>query len=280
MLKRVMAVALPVVAVSALVGAAAQAEVLNASVSGNKVEAEIELAGGVNADLEISFEDVSNLSVANLGLSATLVNPADPALLSRLPSVLVAVPAGFPVLITIEPSGSSGFTFDGVASLEIYTKDLTYVAGSPLRLFSAKSGEAFADITHMIAGGSYRTRGGGGHYSEFLIVADTRPLQQAISGKFDAIDALLTSHAATLGAAQQAALSAQLTTARNAWLNADYDDAIDAIEDFDDDVADAADTAAISNTWSASGGAANVAGELRAAAKTLRFSLTLAANNL
>lgn len=280
MLKQIAAVALLQVAAFALIGASARAEILNSSVSGNKVEAEIELAGGVNADLEISFEDVTNLSVANLGLSATLVNPADPTLLSRLPSGLVAAPAGFPVLITIEPSASSGFSFDGVASLEIYTKDLTYVAGSPLRLFSARSGEAFVDITHMIAGGSYRTRGGGGHFSEFLIVADMRPLQQTISGKFDAIDGLLSSYAAILGVAHQTALSSQLTTARNAWLNANYDDAIDAIEDFDDAVANAADAGGIPNTWSASGGAANVAGELRAAAKTLRFSLTLAANNL
>jgi hypothetical protein len=258
---------------------AASAAVSEIVVVGDKVTAKIE-AAGVSADLTVGFESAANLSAANLGLSAEAVNPLDPALVSRLPGSLVSAPAGFAVLLRIEPPASGGLSFDGVTTVELYTTDLLYVAGSPLRLFSARAGGPFADITEMIAGGSYRTRGGGGHYSDFLIVADTRPLTQTISAKFDALAALLTAHAGTLGAGRHLALANQLDAARDSWLAGEHDVAIRAVEAFDAAVKADADAGGIPNRWRADGGPPNVAGELRAAARTLRFSLTLAANNL
>lgn len=258
---------------------AAAAAVTDVRVAGNKVTARIE-AGGVSADLTLGFESAINLSAANLSLSAEPVNPFDPTLVSRLPGGLTALPAGFAVMLRIEPPAASGFAFDGVATVELYTTDLIYVAGSPLRLFSAKAGGKFADITETIAGGSYRTRGGGGHYSDFLIVADTRPLSETIHGKFDAASSALTGYFETLGPTRHAELSNQLAAARSAWLGGDHAEAIRAVEAFDAAVKADADAGAIPNRWRAEGGPSNVAGELRAAARTLRFSLTLAANSL
>lgn len=259
----------------------AAAGLINPEVSGNTLTAEIELANGtVTADLTLEYEGVSNLSVANLGITVDLVNPLDAGLLARLPSGLVSIPAGFPVLISIEPGASTGFSFDGVASIELYTTNLHYIAGSPLRIFSAHDGGAFKDITQMIAGGSYRTRGGGGNYSEFLIVADTTALATTINGKFDALETLLASYQSHFSATNYAQLAGYISTARSAWIVGNEADAIDGMDDFDDKLSDWAEASAVPNTWAASGGTPNVAGELRALAGTLRFSLTLAANGL
>jgi hypothetical protein len=256
----------------------AVAAVANVDVSGSTVTAKVQAAGGVSADLTLRFESAGNLSVQNLGMTADAVDPLNPALLARLPASLVAAPPGFAVLLQIAPSG--GFYFNGMYEIELYTKDLHYVAGSPLRLYSAHNGGAFKDITTMIAGGSYRTRGGGGNFSDFLIVADARPLQTTTGGKYDAVSTLLSTHAAALGFALNADLTNRLATSRNAWIVGDYTAALTALEGFRDAVVAAATAGSIPNRWTAGNSAANVGGEIRAAAETLRFSLTLGANGL
>ena len=263
---------------SSIIGAVASAGILNAEIDGDTVTAEISLAGGVEADLTIEYEGVEDLTIANLGLTASLVNPLDAALLSRLPIGAASIPAGFPVLISISPDPTSDFAFDGVATIELYTTNINYLAGSPFRIFSAKAGEEFEDITLMNSGGSYRTRGGGGHYSDFLIVSDTRALSTVINEKLDALEDLLLSYQTHFSAANYAQLSGYVIDARNAWILGDDADAIDAMDDFEDKLVDWIEVDAVPNTWAASGGSPNVAGELRALAKTLRFSFTLAAN--
>lgn len=280
MFRFIRVVALVIAAVFGLAPRPAVAAIVDAEASGKAVSGRIEVAGGISADLTIAFEDAVNLSAEALGLSAELVNPLDVGIAGRLPSGLVSVPPAFAVLLKVEPVAASGFSFDGVATVDLYTSDLTYVAGSPLRLFKSHAGGPFVDVTEMIAGGSYRTRGGGGNFSDFLIVADTRPLQQTIDGKFDAVSSLLSRHSTSLGFARRTTLGNALTAARNAWLTGDYAGAIESIDGFEDLVRNDADAGAIPNRWSAAGGATNIAGELRAAARTLRFSLTLADNNL
>ncbi len=259
----------------------ASAELLDARVEGNRVTATVALAGGLEADLTVRFENAAGLTLGSLGLSAKAVDPLDPALLARLPTAsLVAVPAGFPVMVTIDPPADGGLTFNGLAEVELYTKNLIYAAGSPLRLFSAPKGGEFRDITDLIAGGSYRTRGSKGNFSDFLVVADTRPLQQVIGLKFDRLDTTLINEASVIGPGLSMTLSNHLAAARSAWQAGRYDDAIAAIEDFDRSVGDAGAAGQLPNQWRAAGGVRNLAGELRADAHTLRFSLTLAANNL
>lgn len=264
-----------------LAATSASAELLDTRVAGNEVAATIALPGDLTADLAVRFENAAGLTLESLGLTAQTVDPLDPALLSRLQAAgLVGVPAGFPVMVTIDPPTDGGLSFNGLAEVELYTKNLLYAAGSPLRLFKAEKGGDFRDITDMIAGGSYRTRGSGGNFSDFLVVADTRPLPQVIALKFDRLDSALINEASVIGPGLSTTLEGHLAAARNAWQSGRFDDAIAAIEDFDRSVGDAGAAGQLPNEWRAAGGVRNLAGELRADARTLRFSLTLAANNL
>ena len=55
---------------------------VSVSVSGNTAVAQINLAGGYGADFTLTFQNAQNLSPASLGVSATVVNPADATLLA------------------------------------------------------------------------------------------------------------------------------------------------------------------------------------------------------
>ncbi|HEX7916612.1 DUF6689 family protein, partial [Rudaea sp.] len=155
------------------------------NVSGNVASAAIVLPGNIGADLTISFDSTQNLSAANLGITAQLVNVNASGLLARLPdSQLVSVPAAFPVLITVEPSGD--FSFTNSYLLSVHTHNLGYAPGTPLRLFKAPLGGNFVDITEDVRPGSVDTRGREGGFSQFLIVADLRPNSVVAAGKFSA----------------------------------------------------------------------------------------------
>lgn len=258
----------------------ANAEILDTHAENNEVSATVSLEGGLEADLTVRFEDATGLTAESLGLSAIEVNPLDPTLLSRFQEGLVSIPGGFAVMVTIDPPAEGGLVFDGLVEVELYTKNLHFTAGSPLRLFSAPKGGAFRDITDLNAGGSYRTRGTKGHFSDFIIVADARSLPEVIGAKFSRLNDALIVHSSLLGPALHTTLSNKLAAAESAWQAGQYDAAIDAIEEFDEAISDAADADLLPNEWRAAGGVRNIAGELRADARTLRFSLTLGANNL
>lgn len=252
--------------------------VVGPKVEGNALEAKIVLPGGVGADLTVAFEQVVGLSADNLGLAASLLDTADlVALQTRLPSELVSVPAGFPVLLTIEPPVEGGLSFSGVVSIELYTHDLVYVPGSPLRLFAAPLGGAFHDITETTAGGSYRVRGHKGDFSEFLIVADLRPVDAVVVEKFSVVDTKLTSYGSSIAPTVYAALVTLLSEAEAAYQSDDLVTSISKVEEFADVVKASAGTG-VPDVWRSSRDLTNVGGELRAGASTLRFSLILKAN--
>ena len=128
-------------------------------IQGQTVTGRIALAGGIEASLEITFESVQDLTLANLGLSAELVAPTDPALLARLPAGAVAsIPVAFPVLLRFAPPASSTLFFQGAASAEIYTHNLTYTSGTQLRLFSAEPGGPFEDVSSWMDSGVLTTK--------------------------------------------------------------------------------------------------------------------------
>jgi hypothetical protein len=257
---------------------AAASGIAGAKVEGNALSAKIRLPGGVGADLSVGFEQVVGLSAANLGLSARLLDAADLALVAgRLPSALTSVPTGFPVLLTIEPPESSGLSFSGLVSIELYTHALTYLPGCPFRLFAAPLGGAFSDITESNAGGSYRVRGHKGDFSEFLIVADARAVDAAITVKFAQAQNELAAHAAAIAPAVLATLVALLDEAEDAYAAGQTVQAIAKVEAFAATVKQHSGSG-IPDVWRSARDLANAAGELRAAASTLRFSLLLKAN--
>lgn len=252
--------------------------IVDATVQGNELRARIELAGGVGADVTLSFESVVGLSLASAGVSAQLVDPSNLALLSRLPGTLVSVPAAFPVLLRIEPPMLGGLSFLGVAGLEIHTENLAFVAGTPLRLFAAPSGGAFVDTTEAMGEGSYRCRSQRGSFSDFMIVADTRPSSVVIEEKLDVLDELLNAHGSALGTNLAGDLQELVDEARADEASGDPAAAADTIERFAAAV-EAASSTSIPNLWRARRDVTNVAGLLRSAAATLRFSLALEAGS-
>lgn len=247
-------------------------------VEGDSLSAEIELQGGVELELTVRFEEVVGLSLENLGLAVELLDAADLlALQSRLGSELVSVPAGLPVLVTIEPPAAGGLSFAGMVSIELYTHGLLYVPGCPFRLFSAPLGGTFTDITGSNSGGSYRVRGHSGDFSEFLVVADTRALDTVIIEKFTRLEQKLTDHAALIETALYTDLVALLDQAVADYEAGDTLAAISGVESFAATVK-AHGGAEVPDVWRSARDLVNAAGDLRAGASTLRFSLLLKAN--
>lgn len=252
--------------------------IVNPRIVGNEVLATISLPGGISAELTLSFENVVGLNLATLGLSAQLVSPSDLALLNRLPGGgLVGIPGTFPVLVRVQPSAESTLSFEGVYTLSLHTDNLVFAPNTPLRLFHAEGSEPFADITEAMGLGSYRVRGASGSFSEFLIVADTRPLPAVASEKLDALQALLDARAAAIGPGVLADLRTTLRAARTAFDAGNLPAASDKVKAFAAKVKDASGSE-IPNVWRANSSVINVAGELRAAASTLMLSLALLAN--
>lgn len=254
--------------------------ILGVEVEGNSLKAAIRLPGDVGADLTVSFERVVGLSAANLGLSARLLDAADLALLAaRLPSGLVSVPAGLPVLVTLEPPESGGLSFAGLATIELYTHNLGYLPGCPFRMFKAPLGGAFTDVTDANSGGSYRVRGHSGDFSELLIVADLRAVDDVIVVKFSQTRGKLAAHAGAIEPVVFGTLHALLDQAEAAYASGRTVRAVSRVEAFAAAVKQASGSD-VPDVWRSSRDLANAAGELRAAASTLRFSLLLKSNAL
>ncbi len=271
------------------VAASAHAQVV-VVVEGDLARASIELADdqGVvySADATIQFDTPLNLAPQTLNLTASLVDPLDPALAARLPAGLVVDPA-FPVLVTVEPpvvswlfrSGFDGgplpiesLSFRNAYRIEIHTHDLVYTPGSPYRLLKAPLGGAFADVTEDVLPGSTRARGRGGAFSEFIVAADSRaPLLVALD-KLVALDARLL--AAVLGDTLRLDLVALLAQVHVAVLVpiVGCGNALLPLDDFLGEIAAHAGVD-IANLWRAERDLANDAGELESLAWTLRFSL-------
>ena len=244
------------------------------TIDGNKASVTL-AAGGVSVDLTLTFEQVVGLNAANLGISARLVSPAE--LAGRLPDgALTSLPAGFPLMVTVEPPASGGLSFAGITGVEVHTHDLSFTADSPLRLFKAPLGGPFADITESMGMGSYRARGSSGGFSQFLIVADLRADSDVVERKLDALDAAFAQGAAAIPPSLRSPLQSSLGAVRTAWNGGDVRGAIAAAEAFAAGVKAAADAGSVPNVWRSARDLDNVAGNLRAAAGTLRFSLALA----
>ena len=248
--------------------------IYDVSIDGNTATADVSL-GGVSATLTIRFENVVGLNADNLGLSARLVDPVA-GLAGRLPSG-VSLASAFPLVVKVAPPASGGLSFSGVVAVEIYTHDLHYTPGSPLRMFSAPDGGSFTDFTTIVSSGSIRTGSSKPDFSEFIIAADVRPLAAVIQSKYSKLAALLEQHAGVMGSSLYGELSSLHNASQNAYSGGNLAAAIEYLEAFSDKVV-AASGSPLPDVWRSSRDVTNVAGSLRSAASTLRYSLTLASN--
>lgn len=265
------------------------------TISGKEAKGSFYLPGGIAGDLSISFEEVVGLNEDALDASARLVDPLDSGILSRLPGPDVSVPEAFPVLIRIEPSPSSALTFAGVVSISLHTHNLVLVANSPLALYSGPADGPLRDITGFVGIGSYRAGGSGGGFSEFMIVADTRPIDTIIAEKLDRLEAHLNDDLVRMNEELAVApvdgsrnvralgrvdtvneLRRRLNQARTLYGDGATVAAIAEVMGLLDYMKFKSGDA-ISDVWRAHDSRVNVAGLRRAAADTLRFTLVKAA---
>jgi hypothetical protein len=259
--------------------APASAGLINLSVSGDELTADIDLSGALDGELAVEFEDSTNLSTTTLGASIELLGSLDIlAVNARMPLGAISLPTAYPVMLTIEPGTSSGLEFDGVVEIEVYTNDLTYVLGSTLRLFAAPSNGDFEDITTSISGGSYRVRGTKGEFSEFVVVNDLRSVGTVIEVKLDRLRDTLEDHESDIDSTVYSILEGYLDDVETEYDEEDEEAAIDALDDFVDTVETNSGTN-IPDTWRAARDLDNVAGKLISIARTLRFSLELSAGS-
>lgn len=260
-----------VVALAGLFTLPAAAGVDTVTISGNEATIELSLAL-VAAELTLTFESVSGLSQSSLGLSLATASTLDTTLLARLPSS-VSLATALPMLITVDPPTTGGLEFEGLVWVELYTHDLTYVPGTSLRLFSAPDGTAgFVDVTESMSSGSYRVRGAKGDFSQFLVVLDTRSVDTAIAAKLSRLEDLLDDYELEITSSVFTTLEDLFADIEDYYYEDELSDAIDKVDDFLEKVEDHSG-GDIPDEWDAASSDANVAGELRAAAETLRFSL-------
>jgi len=271
------ALAYGLVVVAATTGPAWAANGLaTVEITENHVTARVELPGDLKADLTLTFEQALGLSAESIGLSARVIDPTDLSLTGRLPASS-NVPVGFPVLIAIEPPASGPLAFSGIVSIDLHTHNLAYTPNSPLRLLAAEAGKKFQDITVSTSLGSYRAGGAKGGFSEFLIVADVRPVATVITEKFQRVQSKLDDNASSIAGAVLTTLQTALGAARTSYLANDALGAAEKIQQFADLVKQNSG-AAIPDVWRSSRDVVNVAGDLRSGASTLKFSLLFKAS--
>ncbi len=279
-----------------LASSTASAQVV-VSILGNTALAHVSLGSGpitYVADVTITFDAPVNLTVAELNLTASLVDPSDPALLLRLASCgfSCAIDPAFPVMITVEPptlpqlfhsafeegepeNGNLGFS--NAYEFELHTANIDcvgVVAGpcptTQYRLFKAPVGGNFKDITSSVLKGSVRARGRGGEFSQFLIVQDARLSTTIEQSKATNLQTRI--QAASIPSALQNNLLAQLASVQSSYAMGNYAAAIITLDQLIGSV-QANAGGAISNAWSSDHSLVNDAGEVLALSDTLRYTL-------
>lgn len=256
---------------------AAHASVDTLTIDGDEATASLALPGGIGAELTLRFDSAVGLSADSLGLSVQAIDPRSPALVGMFPSATdLSVPSAFPVLITIAAPAAGGLAFEGVVEIEFYTRNLSYSAGSLLRLFSSSNGEPFRDITDAVSGGSYRVRGSSGQFSDFLILADDRPVKDIVARKFTRLNELLSTSSGVIDPTVANTLNLLVANAYAYWQAGDPGAAIEQVRLLGTEVETAAEAGLLPGVWQSSRDVNNVAGMLRADARTLRFTLGLA----
>lgn len=250
-------------------------ESVSVNVQGNKVEAVIHLPGNISADMTLQFENAVGLTKESLGLTAEIIDVTSLDFIDRLPDGLNISPsAAFPMMITIEPLANSGFSFSGLASVDLHTHNLEYTAGTPLRFFKAPLNGEFKDITMTMGAGSYRTRGSTGRFSQFIIVADLRAPLVVVNQKFNDLQTALNDFSSKINAAVFSMLLQDVNEINQLILSNNYHMASSKLNDFNRRINDNKGIN-IPDVWRSSRDIHNVAGELMAYANTLRFSLRL-----
>ncbi|MCU7553671.1 hypothetical protein OCL06_03550 [Alteromonas sp. ASW11-19] len=263
------------VACAVLAAPIAQAQVVSPAtltIADNTVQAKIDLGQSIAVDVTLEFDNTVGLNANTVDITAELLSPASLAIQNRLPTSLISAPAAFPVMVSIEPKTDKGFAFEGVATVELYTKNLHYVAGTPLRLFRSHADGTFEDITQLTSSGSFRARGNTGSFSDFIIMADTRPQNEVLATKYALLDDLVSNNRSRIDSVVLTALDSGLNSLYSALQASDYTAASTAVDTLIT-TTETASGAQMDDVWRSSDDIVNVKGELLTRLYTLRYSL-------
>lgn len=242
------------------------------NVDNNRIQAKLSLTSLIEVDLTIEFENSIGLHANNFDITAELLDPSDLVITDRLPSLLTSATSGFPVLVSISPKADSGFGFEGVAMVELYTKALHYTPTIPFRLFTSHADGTFEDITTLTSSGSLRARGSTGRFSDFIILLDTRAPSAVISEKVSNISQTFNSNRTDISLLLQGVLDSGINDIQNALAVDDDAAALTAVDSLIA-VVENASGSEIPDVWRASDDVVNVKGNLLTQLQTLRFSL-------
>lgn len=257
---------------------------------GREVDLELVFQGGTDLtaqDFEIEVLDLSEASSPSL---------ADVA--SRLPEG-VSIPPELPVLIVIEPPAGAPHWFSDAFELEVTTPHLALAARRRFGLFKAADGSSpFREISSSVGVGSYRVKGFGGSFSQFVVGEDERDREGVAAAKLEALQ-ILVDGGGDSGQVVEPALSelkAALETLGNAlqgtvdWpaVRDACDVTLGVVEEHGGD--------SVAGVWSGEGvllgsahtpaekgvqqGSGNYAGEIRALLESLRFDAVSQASPL
>lgn len=242
------------------------------SISGNTLQAKLQVTGLIAVDLVVEFENSIGLSADNIDISATLVDVNSSSVTNRLDSTEIQAIPSFPVIVSISPKAASGFGFEGLASVEIYTKAVDYNAAMPARLFRSHDNGKFEDITTMVSAGSIRARGNTGSFSDFMILLDQRSDADMLEDTFTQLNQLFNLQAELISPILATSLQTGLNSLQQALIIANYTTALEVTEELID-ITQNASGDEISNVWRSSNDLINMQGELLTYLKTLRYSL-------
>ncbi|MEC8451167.1 MAG: DUF6689 family protein, partial [Pseudomonadota bacterium] len=204
--------------------------------------------------------------------TAELLDPTDLTITDRLPSALTSAVSGFPVLVSISPKADAGFGFEGLATVELYTKAIHYTPTIPWRLFTSHDGGEFEDITVLMSSGSIRARGSTGQFSDFIILLDNRPSASVIDDKVASLSSIVNGNRDKISALLETAIDSGINDAQSALAVNDDDAALVAVDSLISLVENASGNE-IADVWRSSGDVVNVKGLLLTQLQTLRFSL-------
>jgi len=248
-------------------------------IDGRKAKADITLpnpgGGNYTAEFEIEFEveNLQNLTVACIGISADVLDAAEIAdIRSRLPhSATQSIDPAFPVRVTVEPPAGCGLSFQNHYDVEFETDDLVYAPFSPYRLVKAPIGGNFRYVTGSVTSGSVRSRGSSGGFSEFVIIREEDPTPDyAIDciAEYDALEARLASTA--ISPTARHALEIDLAVSRAAYTTGNFDEAIAHLANFEAHCR-AYGGEALPNRWRSARDLDNIEGDMVGVTDSLRF---------
>ncbi|MGK0305391.1 MAG: hypothetical protein ACI8UG_001139 [Gammaproteobacteria bacterium] len=242
------------------------------SINGNILQAKLQVTSLIELDLVVEFERSIGLSANNIEISASLIDVNSSSVTNRFNVDDIKAIPSFPVLISISPKANSGFGFEGLASVEIYTRSIDYNAAMPARLFRSHDNGNFEDITSMVSAGSIRARGNTGSFSDFMILLDERSNIDMIDDTFSQLSQLFNQHGDKVSLILATSIQASINNLQHALLMADFATALEVTESLIF-ITENATGDQMSNVWRSSGDVTNMQGELLTRLKTLRYSL-------